>query len=136
MAQSGSETGGSSKDLVSEVDSLNPVHQEEEKGVLVMSAIDPEEGLGLHMAGLGGDKNEMGWRKGRRKRSIDEESSLVAKKNPKPSDEVLNANINSKLPPELLSVIFSFLPFSDLKKALLVCRWMQIQFNTLFTVFY
>ena len=31
-------------------------------------------------------------------------------------------NINSKLPPELLSNIFKFLPFSDLKEALLVCR--------------
>ena len=31
-------------------------------------------------------------------------------------------NINSKLPPEMLSNILQFLPFSDLKEALLVCR--------------
>ena len=31
-------------------------------------------------------------------------------------------NINSKLPPEMLSNILQFLPFSDLKVALLVCR--------------
>ena len=92
-----------------------------------MSAIDPGEGSSLPMASLGGDQNEMGRGKGGRKRSIDDESSLVAKKNRKLSDEGFNANINSKLPPELLSVIFSFLPYSDLKKALLVCRWKQMQ---------
>ena len=31
-------------------------------------------------------------------------------------------NINSKLPPELLFVVFQFLNFSDLKEAVLVCR--------------
>ena len=70
---------------------------------------------------LGGDdnKNEVGGKK----RSSDEESSLVATKSLKPNDEEeIEANINSKLPPELLSAIFRFLPFSDLKNALLVCR--------------
>ena len=34
------------------------------------------------------------------------------------------SDINSRIPPELLSIIFQFLPFSDLKHALLVCkRW-------------
>ena len=33
------------------------------------------------------------------------------------------ANINEKLPPELLTAVFQFLPYDDLKKALLVCRW-------------
>ena len=32
------------------------------------------------------------------------------------------ANINEKLPPELLTAIFQFLPYADLKNALLVCR--------------
>ena len=36
--------------------------------------------------------------------------------------EISAANINGKLPPELLCNIFSFLTFADLKKALLVCR--------------
>ena len=31
-------------------------------------------------------------------------------------------NINSSLPPELLTSIFHFLPVSDLNNALLVCR--------------
>ena len=31
-------------------------------------------------------------------------------------------NLNSTLPPELLTNIFHFLPFADLKNALLVCR--------------
>ena len=31
-------------------------------------------------------------------------------------------NINSSLPPELLTSIFHFLPISDLNNALLVCR--------------
>ena len=31
-------------------------------------------------------------------------------------------DINSALPPELLSSVFGFLPFADLKNALLVCR--------------
>ena len=66
-----------------------------------------------------GNKDEVGGRK----RSIDEESSLVATKSLKSNDdEEIKANINSKLPPELLSAIFRFLPFSDLKNALLVCR--------------
>ena len=30
--------------------------------------------------------------------------------------------INSKLPNELLTMVFEFLPFDDLKKVLLVCR--------------
>ena len=30
--------------------------------------------------------------------------------------------INSKLPNELLTIVFEFLPFDDLKKVLLVCR--------------
>ena len=30
--------------------------------------------------------------------------------------------INSKLPNELLTMVFQFLPFDDLKKVLLVCR--------------
>ena len=33
-------------------------------------------------------------------------------------------NINVKLPPELVCSIFHLLPFSDLKTALLVCRWL------------
>ena len=70
--------------------------------------------------GRGVNKDEVGGRK----RSIDEESSLVATKSVKSNDEEeIEANINSKLPPELLSAIFRFLPFSDLKNALLVCRW-------------
>ena len=98
-----------------------------------------------------GDKYEVGLKLGgRRKRSSDEESSLVATKSLKarppsvplllllkPNDEEeIEASIkeslaledtrpneiNSKLPPELLSAIFRFLPFSDLKNALLVCR--------------
>ena len=32
-------------------------------------------------------------------------------------------NINSRLPPELISTIFDFLPIADLHNALLVCRW-------------
>ena len=32
-------------------------------------------------------------------------------------------NINSKLPNELLTIIFQFLPFDNLKSALLVCRF-------------
>ena len=32
-------------------------------------------------------------------------------------------NINSKLPRELLCIIFEFLSFSDLKDAMLVCRY-------------
>lgn len=36
-------------------------------------------------------------------------------------------DINSSLPPELLSKIFGFLSFGDLKNALLVCRrWMEV----------
>ena len=31
-------------------------------------------------------------------------------------------NINRRLPPELLTRIFQFLPFSDLNNVLLVCR--------------
>ena len=31
-------------------------------------------------------------------------------------------DINSRLPPELINTIFDFLPFDDLKNALLVCR--------------
>ena len=71
-----------------------------------------------------GDKYEVGLKLGGgRKRSSDEELSLVATKSLKPSDEEeIKANINTKLPPELLSAIFSFLHFSDLKNALLVCR--------------
>ena len=41
------------------------------------------------------------------------------------SDEkksVFVTNINSKLPPELLCIVFQFLPFSDLKEALRVCK--------------
>ena len=37
------------------------------------------------------------------------------------------SDINSRIPPELLSIIFQFLPFSDLKHALLVCkRWRDL----------
>ena len=32
-------------------------------------------------------------------------------------------DINFALPPEVLSIVFGFLPFDDLKNALLVCRW-------------
>ena len=32
-------------------------------------------------------------------------------------------NINEKLPPELLTAVFQFLPYDDLKNALRVCRW-------------
>ena len=70
---------------------------------------------------LGGDGNKD--EKGERKRSIEEEEFLVAKKSLKPSDEEeIEANINSRLPPELLAAIFRFLPLRDLKSALLVCR--------------
>ena len=87
---------------------------------------------------LGGDSNK--YEVGGRKRNSDEELSLLAAKSLKPNDEIdrsiklfveqclkeeeeeIAANINLKLPPELLSAIFRFLPFSDLKNALLVCR--------------
>ena len=39
----------------------------------------------------------------------------------------LVGNINSKLPPELLTNILQFLPFSDLKVALLVSRSVSTQ---------
>ena len=39
------------------------------------------------------------------------------------------ANINEKLPPELLTGIFQFLPYDDLKNALLVCRWVLNNFK-------
>ena len=38
------------------------------------------------------------------------------------SQSLVDGKINSKLPPELLCSIFQFLPFSDLKQALLVCK--------------
>ena len=38
-------------------------------------------------------------------------------------DQLPTPNINKKLPPELLTIIFQFLPYDDLKNALLVCRW-------------
>jgi len=135
MAQSVSETGGCSRDIVVEVDSHDPVDQEEEK---------EEKGLVMSLPSLSGskvlgeesNKNKMGGRKRERerKKNIDEESPLVAKKTLKPSKEEVQANINSSnedglaninstLPPELLSAIFRFLPFTDLKSALLVCRW-------------
>ena len=110
---------------------------------------------------LGGDGNKD--EKGERKRSIEEEESLVAKKSLKPSDEEeIEANINSRLPPELLAAIFRFLPLctyellrlrsqfdipngifpfpiypmqsTDLKSALLVCRWEQIQIQDLYLI--
>ena len=34
----------------------------------------------------------------------------------------LSPNINTKIPPELLTMIFHFLPYDDLNNALLVCR--------------
>ena len=37
--------------------------------------------------------------------------------------QLLIANINEKLPPELLTAVFQFLPYDDLKNALRVCRW-------------
>ena len=133
MAHSGSETEGCSRDVV---DPYNPVDQvdemgvkgvKEEKGMMVMSS-QPGEGSSLPSLGgdivLGGEsnKNKMGRGKGERKRSIDEESPLVAKKSLKPIEEEVLPNINSRLPPELLAAIFQFLPFKDLKNALLVCR--------------
>ena len=89
---------------------------------------------------LGGDGNK--GEKGERKRSIEEEKSLVATKSSKPSNEEIEANINSRLPPELLSAIFcflvgssrKFLPFSELKRALLVCRWEKIQIQYLYLI--
>ena len=36
--------------------------------------------------------------------------------------KMANLSINSALPPELLSSVFRFLPFADLKNALAVCR--------------
>ena len=82
---------------------------------------------------LGGDGNKD--EKGERKRSIEEEESLVAKKSLKPSDEEeIEANINSRLPPELLAAIFRFLPLRDLKSALLVCRWKQIRIQDLYLI--
>ena len=104
--------------------SSNPMDQEEEKGVVVMSAQLGEGSSVINMDGsqvLGGDDNK--GEKG--KRSIEEEESLVATKSLKPSDEEIEANINSRLPPELLAAIFRFLPLGDLKRALLVCRWEQ-----------
>ena len=68
------------------------------------------------------------------KRSIEEEESLVATKSLKPSDEEIEANINSRLPPELLAAIFRFLPLGDLKRALLVCRWEQMQIQDLYLI--
>ena len=57
--------------------------------------------------------------------------TLPAKKIPKLSRR--EGNINSKLPPELLTLIFRFLvvedgdsPYGNLKSALLVCRYMSI----------
>ena len=44
---------------------------------------------------------------------------LHAELNPELDAEL---NINSSLPPELLTSIFHFLPVSDLNNALLVCR--------------
>ena len=126
MAQGVSETGGCSKGVV---DPYNPVDQEEEKGVkwakeakgVVMS---DQLGEGSSLPSLSGNKvvGEMGGRKGERKRRTDEESPLVALKSLKPNNEEVQANINSKLPTELLAAIFQFLPFEDLKNALLVCR--------------
>ena len=38
------------------------------------------------------------------------------------AQSLVDEKINSKLPPEILSIIFQFLTFTDLKQALLVCR--------------
>ena len=38
-------------------------------------------------------------------------------------------NISKKLAPELLTAIFQFLPYDDLKNALLVCRWVEKEEN-------
>ena len=38
------------------------------------------------------------------------------------AQSLVDGKINSKLPPEILSNIFQFLTFTDLKQALLVCR--------------
>ena len=134
MAQSVSETGGCSRDIVLEVDSHDPVDQEEEKEVALMSSQLGDGSSLTNPSGnqvLGGDDKKK--EKGGGKRCIDEESSLVAKKSLKPrrsrrleiKEERLK--INSRLPPEVLSAIFRFLPFGELKRALLVCRWEKIQ---------
>ena len=39
------------------------------------------------------------------------------------------ANINEKLPPEILTAVFQFLPYDDLNNALLVCRWVLNDFD-------
>ena len=39
--------------------------------------------------------------------------------------EMLSKNINVRLPNELLTIMFQFLPFGDLKNAMLVCRFAQ-----------
>ena len=39
------------------------------------------------------------------------------------AQSLVDGNINLKLPPEILSNIFQFLTFVDLKQALLVCRY-------------
>ena len=51
----------------------------------------------------------------------------MAELNPELSSELNSElssklNINRRLPPELLTRIFQFLPFSDLNNVLLVCR--------------
>ena len=73
----------------------------------------------------------------RRKRKPDETEDTqvltpTASKIPKLSGR--EANINSKLPPELLTAIFRFLvvedgdiPYGNLKSALLVCRCVQLE---------
>ena len=57
---------------------------------------------------------------------VEKMAELTIGKNKKETGEMIAqlpiANINQKLPPELLTAIFQFLPFDELKNALLVCR--------------
>ena len=57
---------------------------------------------------------------------VEKLAELTIAKNNKETGEMIAqlpiANINQKLPPELLTAIFQFLPYKELKNALLVCR--------------
>ena len=115
MATHGSETGECSTDFVVEVD---PVDQEEEKGMIVMSSRLGEGSSLTNLGGnpvLGGDGNKGGRNEKRNRSMKHEEQSLVVTESSKPREKEIEASINSTLPPELLSAIFRFLPLKDLK---------------------
>ena len=56
-----------------------------------------------------------------RERNSQTKEGMAEKGNP------LVGKLSSKLPPELLSNVFQFLPLSDLKNALLVCRSVSLE---------